>query len=221
MAASRKVQAARKILIFMYIQILCCALFGIKLKKTTKVTNWQELYVCSDLIKIKIITNGFKRQRTFKQPPFANSVKLLLGLRLLLYALYSVILIKLSGDVELNPGPQSNTSQHLQRKKPLKCASINARSLTSSIRSAGETSSNLLRFQNFVYAEDIDIVFANETWLSNSVHNVEILHSEYTIFGNDREGRGGGVMLGVIGRDYLKLFVKFSITMIWNLFWCN
>ena len=122
----------------MYIQILCWALFGIKLKKTTKVTNWQELFVCSDLIKIKINTNGFKRQRKFKQPPCANSVKLLLGLRLLLFALYSMILIKLSGDVEPNPGPQSNSSQHLQRKKPLECAWINARSLTSAIRSAGK-----------------------------------------------------------------------------------
>ena len=62
----------------------------------------------------------------------------------------------------------------------------------------GETSSNLHRFPNFVYAEDIDIVFANETWLSNSVNSVEILHSEYAIFRNDREGRrGGGVISGI------------------------
>ena len=108
-----------------------------------------------------------------------------------------MFLIKLSGDVETNPGPQSNTSQNLQRKKSSKCASINVRSLTSAVKSTnGETSSNLHSFQNFVYAEDI--VFANETWLSNSVNSVEILHSEYAIFRNDREGRrGGGVMLGI------------------------
>ena len=199
MAVSRKFQAARKILIFVHIQLLCRALFDIKLKKTTRVINWKELYVWSDLIKVKIFTSGFKRQRKFKLRPFANSIKLILGLRLLLYALYSVILIKLSGDVEINPGPQSNTSQNLQRKKSLKCASINVRSLTSAVKSTnGETSSNLHSFQNFVYAEDIDIVFANETWLSNSVNSVEILHSEYAIFRNDREGRrGGGVMLGI------------------------
>ena len=85
----------------------------------------------------------------------------------------------------------------------------------------GETSSNLHRFQNFGYAEDIDIVFANETWLSNSVNSVEILHSEYAIFRNDREGRhGGGVML-VIRTGLFKLFVKLSITMIWNSFLYN
>ena len=113
-----KLQGARKILIFVYIKVLCCAIFDIKLKKTTRVTNWQELYVCSDNLKVKIFTNGSKRQRKFKQQRLANSTKLLLGLRLLLYVLYSVFLIKLSGDVEINPGPQSNTSQNLQRKKP-------------------------------------------------------------------------------------------------------
>jgi hypothetical protein len=60
----------------------------------------------------------------------------------------------------------------------------------------GETLTNLERFQNFVYSEDIDVVFANETWLSNSTNNAEILHSGYTIVRNDREGRGGGVLLG-------------------------
>ena len=56
MAVSRKFQAARKILIFVHIQLLCRALFDIKLKKTTRVINWKELYVWSDLIKVKIFT---------------------------------------------------------------------------------------------------------------------------------------------------------------------
>ena len=158
------------------------------MKKTTRVTNWQELYVSSDLLKVKIFTNGFKRQQKFKQRPLANSTKLIFRLRrLLLYALYSVFLIKLSGNVEIN-----------QRKKTVKCASINVKSVTSTVKSAkGEISSNRQRFQNFVYAEHIDIVFANETWLSNSADNVELLHSKYGIFRNDREGRSGGVMLGI------------------------
>ena len=96
-------------------------------------------------------------------------------------------------------------------------------SLTSKVKSTnGEISSNLQHFQNFVHTEDIDIVFANETWLSNTVDNVEMLHSEYGIFRNDREGRGGGgVMLG--SRLYLNLSVKLNIAtgMIWKLFWCN
>ena len=90
------------------------------------------------------------------------------------------------------------TSQNSKRKKTVKCASINVKSLTSTVKSAkGEISSNRQRFQNFVYAEHIDIVFANETWLSNSVDNVDLLHSEYGIFRNDREGRGRDVILGI------------------------
>ena len=41
------------------------------------------------------------------------------------------------------------------------------------------------------------VVFVNETWLSANINNDEILHSSYTIVRNYREGRGGGVMLGI------------------------
>ena len=52
----------------------------------------------------------------------------------------------------------------------------------------GETVSNLERFQSFVYTEDIDIAFVNETWISHSINNADILHAGYTIVRNDREG---------------------------------
>ena len=60
-----------------------------------------------------------------------------------------------------------------------------------------EVVSNLERFHNFVYSEDIDIVFVNKTWLSANINNDEILHSSYRIVRNDRKGRGGGVMLRI------------------------
>ena len=62
-----------------------------------------------------------------------------------------------------------------------------------------------------MYAFTIDIVFANETWLSNSVHNVEILHYSEMI-----EKAVVEVSCSVLGRDYLKLFVKFSITTLYK-----
>jgi hypothetical protein len=62
-------------------------------------------------MKAKIVSNGFKRRRKVKQRPLANSLKLALGCRLLLYVLFSVFLIKLSGVVEINPGPTSNANQ--------------------------------------------------------------------------------------------------------------
>ena len=77
----------------------------------------------------------------------------------------------------------------------VKCLGLNARSLTSLVKD--KTESNLERFQNFVYSEDLDIVCVNETWLSNNVYNAEILHSGYTIFRKDRKSRGGGVLLGI------------------------
>ena len=62
----------------------------------------------------------------------------------------------------------------------------------------GEIVSNLERFQNFVYSEDIDISFVNEPWLSVSIDNGEILPSGYTIVRNDRDSReGGGALLGI------------------------
>ena len=57
--------------------------------------------------------------------------------------------------------------------------------------------SNLERFQNLVYSDDLDIVCVNETWLSGHVYNAEILHSGYSIVRIDRKTRGGGVLLGI------------------------
>jgi exonuclease III len=59
------------------------------------------------------------------------------------------------------------------------------------------TDTNIERFQNLVYSEDPDIVCVNETWLNEDIKNSEILHSGYNIFRNDRESRGGGVLLAI------------------------
>ena len=104
----------------------------------------------------------------------------------------------LSGDVELNPGLKNATNQLPCDKRPVKCLLLNARSLMSTAKiNDGKTVSNLERFQNLVYCEDVDIVFVKETWLSKSVYNTEILHAGYTLIRNDREGRGGGILLGI------------------------
>ena len=57
--------------------------------------------------------------------------------------------------------------------------------------------SNLERFQNLVYSDDLDIVCVNETWLSGHVYNAEILHSGYCTVRKDRKMRGGVVLLGI------------------------
>ena len=111
----------------------------------------------------------------------------------MLFASYSVFLIMLSGDVEINPGPRR------KEDGSVKCVTMNARSLTSLVKftNGNKTESNLERFQNFVYSEDFDVVCVNETCLSSNVYNAEILHPGYTIVRNDRKTRGGGVLLGL------------------------
>ena len=153
-------------------------LWIISCKITANFSTWYELYVCSEVLKFQISTCGFKRRKKTKRKPLGDLLKLVLGCRILLYVLYLLFLIYLSGDVELNPGPRNTTNQVPCDKRPVKCLLLNARSLMSTAKTSdGKTVSNLERFQNLVYCEDIDIVFVNETWLSKSVNNSEILHA--------------------------------------------
>ena len=153
----------------------------------------QMLYLSNDVTRIKKHFLGAKRRRISKQRPLANPLKVGVALRLFLHVLYTVFLIKLSGDVEINPGP----IQEENAKRSIKCVTLNVRSLTSSVKTKNRIESNHERFQNFVYSEDFDIVCVNETWLTENVYNAEILHSGYSVIRNDRKSRGGGVLLGI------------------------
>jgi hypothetical protein len=103
----------------------------------------------------------------------------------------------LSGDIATNPGPYKHTDRV---NRVIKCLALNARSLISLHETNignNLTYTNIERFQNLIYSEDPDIVCANETWLKVDIKNSEILHSGYDIFRNDRESRGGGVLLAI------------------------
>ena len=147
MAVSRKFSGSRKMLIFLCIHIICCGLFNSNIKNKSSVSTCQELYVCSEVVKAKIFTDGFKRRQKLKQRPLANSLKLALGFRLLLYAQFSMLLIKLLVDIEINSGPTSNAVQMSHNNRALKCLGLNARSLMSVRKTNdGESVSNLERF---------------------------------------------------------------------------
>ena len=62
-----------------------------------------------------------------------------------------------------------------------------------------EVFSNMNCTQNILIAENTDIAFITETWLTKSILDSEILPSnEFNIFRKDREAsRGGGVLLAV------------------------
>ena len=62
------------------------------------------------------------------------------------------------------PGPSSNKIQNSYNNRAVKCIGLNARSLMSVTKTNDrKVVSNLERFHDFLYSQDIDIVFVNET----------------------------------------------------------
>ena len=55
----------------------------------------------------------------------------------------------------------------------------------------------LVQLKNLVFSTESDIVAITETWLTENVHDSEILGDEYSIFRRDRKTgtRGGGILL--------------------------
>ena len=114
---------------------------------------------------------------------------------------HALICILLSGDISLNPGPNSQHQQpQMQSLKgyPATCLVINARSLKSLHVTDDKQVCNLSRFQQLVYSESADMVWVTETWLTKDIHNTEILPTGYSIYRKDRKTRnGGGVLLAI------------------------
>ena len=77
--------------------------------------------------------------------------------------------ILVAGDIATNPGPVP-----VPKQLPIKCAPINVGSLKSVHKDVATNSiiSNLQRFQNFVYGENLDVVCVNETWLNEIIIGV-------------------------------------------------
>ena len=48
-----------------------------------------------------------------------------------------------------------------------------------------------------MYSRDFHIVALTETWCHSNISNSEILPKGYTVYRNDRDYRGGGVLLAV------------------------
>ena len=125
------------------------------------------------------------------------------------HTIHLLLYILLAGDIATNPGPAMS----------VKCLGLNARSLTSLVKD--KTESNLERFQNFVYSEDLDIVCVNETWLSNNVYNAEIQHSGYTIFRLKIVKAEVEVSCWGLSLKHSNLCVKLTIIMTWKFPWLN
>jgi hypothetical protein len=59
------------------------------------------------------------------------------------------------------------------------------------------SSDELIKFQELVYSESIDVMFVTETWLNSNISDREILPIGYDIYRTDRSlGRpGGGILI--------------------------
>jgi hypothetical protein len=77
---------------------------------------------------------------------------------------------------------------------------MNARSLKKNIHTQGNVYvSNLMKFQEMVYSESVDLMFVSETWLNSSISNKEVLPYGYDVYRTDRAlGRSErGVLLAI------------------------
>jgi hypothetical protein len=83
-------------------------------------------------------------------------------MKLFLNTYTAALLIYLSGDVENNPGPFDTK----RLRSTVNCTVINARSLTSMYKTNDEVFSNMNCTYNFLIAENTDIAFITEKWLT-------------------------------------------------------
>ena len=77
---------------------------------------------------------------------------------------------------------------------------MNARSLKKNIYTPGNLPiSNLLKFQEVVYSDTLDLICISETWLNSQILNKEILQYGFDIYRADRatERTGRGVLIAI------------------------
>lgn len=160
---------------------------------TTEKDSSALLYTAKDLLRAPYFPQTSRRRKRTTSPSLHLVVRN--SITLLQRSSLALMLVLLANDVEMYPGPD-RTPVNI----PIKCSTINPRSLKSIHKDVTTSSTicNLQRFQDLVYSENLDVVCVNETWLNKNICDVEILHSEYTIFRKDRINRsGGGVLIGV------------------------
>ena len=104
-----------------------------------------------------------------------------------------LLLLLLSGNVNINPGPEcfSASLHHLPTPNEFSCRQglgflhVNARSLVP----------KLDVFKTWFLVAKPDIVVVSETWLKPSVTDTVIHIDGYNVFRADRKGRAGGVAI--------------------------
>ena len=142
-------------------------------------SNLVIIFISKQLASQQPLFNDICRKRKSRKPlPITNL--LLIGMRLLMNAAIAVILIRLSGDVETNPGPRFDIKEC--RTRGLKVCHLNARSLLPKI--------DTLRL--LINKNPFNVIAVSETWLKPTVSNAEININNYSITRQDRTDKTGG-----------------------------
>ncbi len=102
---------------------------------------------------------------------------------------YVYLCIILSGDVQLNPGPNNCSN--------LRFCSINCRSILSN-------ENKIDHLMSMAVAEEFDVIAPTETWLTSINLDVTLLMPGFNLIRMDREGHAGGVAF------YLRENIVFS-----------
>ena len=124
------------------------------------------------------------------------------GIRLLNLTMSASMLVLLSGDVSLNPGPNYNSFADVSKCKGFKFAHLNVQSLRNKM--------DLISLE-LADKKLFDCLMFCETWLDNSVSNHEISLDGYQSFRCDHPGnRQGGVLIYL--RDDLPTQVRADLT---------
>jgi exonuclease III len=107
-------------------------------------------------------------------------------------------LIRLSGDVELNPGYVN--IEDIRNTRGLKISHLNVRSLRNKV--------DILRLE-LTNESSFDVLTLSETWLDASVSNSEVHMPGYSCMRKDRSNNksGDGVIRLIYAKDYRIQFV--------------
>ena len=157
---------------------------GITIKNNTRKHtegNLAIIFISKELASQKPQYNKNLRRSTVKRKYLTTSTKLLIGMRIFINFSLVAILIRLSGDVETNPGP-FNFEVKECRTRGLKVCHLNMRSLLPKIDS----------LCLFVSKNPFDVIALSETWLKPSTTDAEIDIPNYSITRNDRTDKTGG-----------------------------
>ena len=103
---------------------------------------------------------------------------------------YRTLLLLRSGDIELNPGPETIPCNN--SNKQLSFCHLNVRSLLQH----SDIGSRFDHFHNYICRDNsYDVIALSETHLSSEIDDSEINIDDFTLFRKDRNRHGGGTAL--------------------------